>query len=157
MTVHGPEALKPVSGEDRAAKRRQLPAGRVLVVFVLNIHTEKAHFVMGFHQVDTHYSLGSGNNVTSPSGPLGPLLFSTTPSLASSTTDGGCLVLNLNKWNRSNLLSLSTVQVCETHPVNVSSCGWCILTAVCRIPPMLDHYGSALMRDLGSFPVWGML
>lgn len=24
--------------------------------FFLNIHTEKAHFVMGFHQVDTHYS-----------------------------------------------------------------------------------------------------
>lgn len=56
MAVHGLEAFKPVSGEDRVAKRRQLIAGRVLVIFVLNIHTEKAHFMMGFHQVDTHYS-----------------------------------------------------------------------------------------------------
>lgn len=56
MAVHGPEALEPVSGEDRAAKRRGLPAGRGLVVFTLNIHMEKAHFVMGFQQVDTYYS-----------------------------------------------------------------------------------------------------
>lgn len=40
--VHGPVALEPMSGEERRPERSQ-PAARFRFIFVLNIHSGKAH------------------------------------------------------------------------------------------------------------------